>query len=118
MFGFVNGVLIGNRVILAGGTATTLVDATDKSGIVVTGILMTNISGSSRTPVVDVYDGSTAYVVRDNAALADTASENVKLPGGDRGELRLRKGDLLRITSDTGVHVQVTYVDMTANNKT
>lgn len=114
VFGISNGVVNGKRVTLSDTSATTVVDSTGRSGIVITGILLVNHSGGSRTPVIDIYDGTTAFPVRDDVALADQGAEDVKLAGGS---LRLRKGDVLRVTGNTGLTVHVSYIDMAVSRQ-
>jgi hypothetical protein len=111
VFGINAGVPGTTRAVLANGNATTVLDATNKSGLRVVGILLTNHSGGAVTPIVDVYDGSTAFIVRDNASLSDTASTSVTLPGF----IHLHRDDVLRVTAAANVTVIVSYVDITAS---
>lgn len=106
-FGYHDGQRATYRVILSGTSATTLLDAASRRFHIV-GIKMTNASGGALTPIIDIYDGSTAFILRDNATLADTATETLVLPG-DFVVMNLT--DKLRITSATGLSVWVSYID-------
>lgn len=108
VFGIATGIPRTARKVLSGTGATTIVDATDKSGLSIVGIVLTNVSGSSLTPVVDVYDGTTAFRLRDDASLADQASSAVTLPDF----VHLKKGDVLRVTANTGLHVFASYIEV------
>jgi len=114
VFGIGNGVVNGERVTLSGTSATTVVDSTGRSGIVITGILLVNHSGDARAPIIDIYDGTAAFRVRDDATLADQGAEDVKLAGGS---LRMKKGDVLRVTANTGLTVHVSYIDMAVSRQ-
>lgn len=111
VFGIDNGIPNTTRTVIAGTSPVTVLDATSKSGLSVAGVLLVNVSGGSLTPVVDVYDGATAYRLRDDATLADQAREVVALPEF----IRLKKGDVVRVTANTGLHVFVSYVEIPAN---
>lgn len=108
VFGIPSGIPLTARVSLSGSSATTIVDASEKSGLRVVGILLVNDSGGALTPVVDVYDGTTAFVLRDDASLADQAREVVSLPEF----IHLKKGDKLRVTAGSGLKVFASYVEI------
>lgn len=113
VFGINSGVLGTERIVLSGTGATTIVDATNKSGLAVVGILLVNNSGGPLSPVVDVYNGTTAFRLRDDVALADQAREVLSLPEF----VRLKPGDLLRVTANTGLTVFASFIDMTVSRQ-
>lgn len=106
-FGFHDGQRATYRVILSGTSATTLLDA-DERRFHIVGIKLVNHSGGALTPVIDLYDGTTAFILRDNANLADQASETVELPGDF---VAMNIDDKLRITANSNLSVWVSYID-------
>lgn len=111
VFGIDSGIPRTARAVLSGTGATTIVSAADKSNIYLVGLLLTNASGGSLTPVVEIYDGTTAFRLRDDATLADQAKEAVVLPDF----VHMKKGDVLRVTANTGLHVFASYIEVPAN---
>lgn len=111
VFGIDAGIPRTARTVLSGSSATTIVSAADRSNIYLVGLLLTNVSGGALTPIVDVYDGTTAYRLRDDATLADQGKEQVTLPDF----VHLKKGDVLRVTANTGLHVFASYIEVPAN---
>lgn len=94
------------RGVLSDTSATTMLSASGDNIPYVLGILLTNHSGGAVTPVVDLWDGSTATIIRDNKSLADQASEIVELPAGF---ILMNEDDLLRVTAASGVSWVVSY---------
>jgi len=95
------------RQVVAGAGATTLVTvASNAPSAFVVGILVVNNTGGALTPVLDLYDGTTAFIIRDNTSIADQAREVVTLPEF----IQMRPGDVLRITGGTGLSVFVSTV--------
>lgn len=112
VFGLPFGIPNTERKTLSGTSETTILSAGDKK-IAIVGILLVNASGGGLTPIVDLYDGSTAFPIRDDATLADQGREVVTLPEF----IRMKPNDVLRVKSNTGLTVHVSYVDMTTANK-
>lgn len=107
IYGIDSGLPFTESYILSDTSATTVLDATSR-GLTLVGMTLVNTSGGALTPAVDVYKSSTAYVLRDNASLADTVAEIVSLPAG---YYALPKGALLRVTANAGLHVHVSYLE-------
>ncbi len=112
VFGLPYGIPNTERKTLSGTSATTILSAGDKK-LVIVGILLVNASGGALTPIVDLYDGSTAFPIRDNASLSDNTAENVAIPSF----IRMKPSDVLRVTSASGLTVHVSYLDLTTSNK-
>lgn len=115
VFGFHSGSPRTEQGIISGTSAVTILDTAsdlpNQEGTVI-GIVMTNLSNGALAPVVDVYDGTTAYVLRDDANLADKATEEIVLPGGF---YKLVRGDSVRITANTGLHWHISFIEPNAN---
>lgn len=111
VFGIDNGIPRTAHAVLSGSSATTIVNATDRSNIYLVGLALINVSGGALTPVVDVYDGTTVFKLRDDASLADQAREVLALPEF----VHVKKGEVLRVTANTGLHVFASYVEVPAN---
>lgn len=107
IYGIDSGLPFTESYILSDTSATTVLDATSR-GLTLAGLKLVNKSGGPLTPVVDVYKAGTAYVLRDNASLADTADDIVSLPAD---YYALPKGALLRVTANAGLHVHVSYLE-------
>lgn len=104
-WGYHDGQRATERGTLADTSATTILDASTQAYDVVS-IILVNHSTGALTPVVDVYDGTTAYPLRDDASLADQAREVVDI--GDF--IKLQRGDVLRITANANLTWFVSYV--------
>lgn len=107
-FGFADGQRQSDYGTLSDTSVTTLLDASTGTvnALDVASIVLVNHSGGALTPVLDVYDGTTAYPLRDDASLANQAREVV-----DVGEfLRLKRGFKLRLTANANLTWFVSYV--------
>lgn len=105
-FGYHDGQRATYRVVLSGTSATTLLDASNRR-FHITGIKLVNHSGSTLTPIVDVYDGTTAFKLRDDVELFDQREEDLTLPGD---YVVMNLGDKLRITANSNLSVFVSYI--------
>lgn len=109
IYGFQGGLPQTAYGTLAGTSATKIIDADALAGpreCVVLGIVITNHSGGALTPILDLYNGTTAYIIRDNVNLADTATETISLPEF----YKLDRGNSIRITADSGLSWHVSYI--------
>lgn len=100
--------------ILAGTSATTIVDA-GENGTLVEYIRVTNTTGSAVDITIDRYDvaNTTAYVMAQEHSLAAKSTES----GNNSTSVYevvaphwLKKNWLLRVTGNTGVHITATHV--------
>lgn len=107
-FGYQDGQRETARGTLSNTSVTTLLDAsTGSNALDVVSVILVNHSTGTLTPVVDVYDGTTAFILRDNANLADQAREVVDLGGAF---IRLKRGDKLRLTANANLSWFVSYI--------
>lgn len=106
-FGYHDGQRQTVRGILSDGSATTMLSAATARRCIV-GIKLVNHSNGALTPVVDIYDATTAFILQDEESLADKADFDVPLPGGF---YVMDLGDVLRVTSAANLSWHVSYIE-------
>jgi hypothetical protein len=112
IYGIDRGTPGSESVILSDTSATTIISGSLDQPRALVGLKLVNASGGPLTPVVDVLIDAVAYVLRDNASLADQASEIVTLPGD---VYIIPRGADLRVTANANLHVHASYIDTPRN---
>lgn len=95
---------------LANTNATAILTANNLANrhCVIVGLHLTNHSGGALTPNVDIYNGSTAYLIWDAKSMSDGADSEVDLPGGF---YELISGNSLRLTANANLTWHVSYIE-------
>lgn len=91
------GALRTEKTKLTDTSATTVYTPTGDAACVVQAINVANTDGSTRTVILDVYDGSTAYEIVDEADIATKARLNV-----DNIPIVLKPGEVIRAKASQG----------------